>query len=57
MKLPLTSFKFRLKAHIQQASAVSPSLLTEKKILATAEFKAGMGIINCISFKKQKSSK
>lgn len=26
------NLKFRLKAHIQQASAVSPSLLTEKKI-------------------------
>lgn len=57
MKSPLTLLKFRLKAGIQQAPAVSPSLLTEKKILATAEFKAGMGIINRISFKKQRSSK
>lgn len=42
----------RLKAHIQKASAVSPSLVTQKKFLPIAEFKVGMGIVNCESFKK-----
>lgn len=43
------NLKFRLKVHIQQASAVN----IKKKILATAEFEVGMVIIYSVSFKKR----